>query len=415
MRVSLLLETRIVRELSLGGRAVFEDGRLQVDARALAQEIEAGNEVIVGVRVHAAQPGESARIYCCKDVVQPGLKLDGDAPGTGRRALLENMAVVTCGPIVGFQEGIIDMSGPGAEYTPFSRMPLIVLEIDVVEGTDPYAHEAAVRAAGLQAAESVCRISVDAPPDRTDVVTWGDEDVAPELPRIAYVCMVLSQGLLHDTWVLGRDAKEGLPAVLDPKTILDGGIVSGNCVSACDKHTTYHHRNNPVVNELLAGHGERWNFMGVVVTNQPIRLADKEQSARNAVELVKSLSAQGAIVTKEGFGNPDSDFMMILRLLERSGVRSVGITDEFAGTDGGSQSLADATPEASAIVSTGNANEPVLLPPLERTIGHAPDVGRLAGGYAGSLKGDGSLQVELQAVMGATNELGFGTLSAREI
>ena len=28
------------------------------------------------------------------------------------------MAVVTTGKIVGFQEGIIDMTGPGAEYTP---------------------------------------------------------------------------------------------------------------------------------------------------------------------------------------------------------------------------------------------------------------------------------------------------------
>jgi glycine reductase len=170
-----------------------------------------------------------------------------------------------------------------------------------------------------------------------------------------------------------------------------------------------------VVKELLAGHGSRWSFVGVVVTNQPVRLSEKEQSARRAVELVQDLSAQGAIVTKEGFGNPDSDFVMILRLLERSGIRCVGVTDEFAGTDGGSQSLADSTPEATAIVSTGNANEPVRLPPVERSIGRAPDVCRLAGGYAGSLKEDGSLEVELQAIMGSTNELGFGTLSAREI
>ncbi len=31
------------------------------------------------------------------------------------------MAVVTAGKIVGFQEGIIDMTGVGAQYTPFSK------------------------------------------------------------------------------------------------------------------------------------------------------------------------------------------------------------------------------------------------------------------------------------------------------
>lgn len=227
--------------------------------------------------------------------------------------------------------------------------------------------------------------------------------------------MMLSQGLLHDTWVLGRNAREGMPTVLDPLVVRDGGIVSGNCVSACDKNTTWHHRNNPVVELLLAGHGTRWNFVGVVVTNQPIRLAEKERSAREAVELVQGLRAQGVILTKEGFGNPDSDFMMILRLLEGSGVRSVGVTDEFAGSDGGSQSLADTTPEATAIVSTGNANEQLRLPPLRHHIGHPPDADRLAGGYAGSLKADGSLEVELQAIMGATNELGSGTLRAQEV
>lgn len=413
--MSLVLETRCVRTLALGSRDAFEHGRLEVDAAALARALESGVEAIERVTVHAARPGESVRIHCCKDVIQPGLKLSGERPGTGRRALLEDVAVVTCGPIVGFQEGIIDMVGPGADYTPFSRMPLLVLEIDVAEGTDPHAHEAAIRAAGLQAAESVCRIGLAAPPDRTEELSWGGHGAAPELPRVAYVCMVLSQGLLHDTWVLGRNAQEGMPAILDPLAICDGAIVSGNCVSACDKHTTWHHRNNPVVKELLAGHGTRWNFVGVVVTNQPVRLAEKEASARRAVELVRGLSPRGAIVTKEGFGNPDSDFMMILRLLEQAGIASVGVTDEFAGSDGGSQSLADSTPEATAIVSTGNANERVLLPPLERLIGHAPDVSRLAGGYAGSLKEDGSLEVELQAIMGSTNELGSGNLSAREI
>ena len=413
--MSLVMESTIIRELVLGEQSSFLDGCLQIDAQALQAALETGSEAIERVRLHCVAPGDAARIHCCKDVIQPGLKLDAEPCGSGRRRVLENLAVVSCGPIIGFQEGIIDMSGPGADYTPFSKLLLLVLEIDAVEGVTAHEHEAAVREAGLAAAEYLCRICVDTAPQSSRTVLWNERTVESSLPRIAYVCMVLSQGLLHDTWVLGRNAREGLPCEIDPRIFLDGGVISGNCVSASDKNTSYHHANNPIIRILLDGHGSRWNFVGVVLTNQPVRLAQKECNARTAASMVIERRAVGAIVSKEGFGNPDSDFMMILRLLGEANVACVGVTDEFAGSSGGSQSLADATPLANAIVSTGNANQRVLLPPLERAIGAAPNVARLAGGYAGSVKSDGSLEVELQAIMGATNELGFGTLSATEI
>lgn len=57
----------------------------------------------------------------------------------------------------------------------------------------------------------------------------------PDLPRVAYVQMLQSQGLLHDTYVYGVDAKKTLSTLMTPTEIMDGAIVSGNCVSACDK------------------------------------------------------------------------------------------------------------------------------------------------------------------------------------
>jgi len=81
------------------------------------------------------------------------------------------------------------------------------------------------------------------------------------------------------------------------------------------------------------------------------------------------------------------------RGLEQSGIKCVAITDEFAGGDGGSQSLADAAVEADAVVSTGNANERIVLPAMTATIGPLPDVVRVAGGYPGSVRDDGSIEV----------------------
>ena len=413
--MALTLHKHSVTEVSLAEPAGISQGRLTVDATALEHALLAQDDRLANVRVSLALPGEATRIVCVKDVIQPRVRKTGTEAGTGVLCVLENVAIVTCGPIVGFQEGIIDMSGPGAAYTPFSRLPLIVLEIDVIEGLDPHAHEAAVRVAGTRAAEFVARSCLDATPDRTDEVLWDEVPGDPSLPRIAYVYIVLSQGLLHDTYVLRRNAKEGLPISVDPRLVLDNGIVSGNCVSACDKNTTYHHQNNPVIAELLRGHGSQWNFADVVITNEPTRLADKQRSAASAVEQVVRSKAAGAIVSKEGFGNPDADLMMIVRGLEQAGINTVAITDEFAGGDGGSQSLADTTPEADAIVSVGNANERIELPAMSTTIGPLPDVSRLAGGYPHSWRDDGSLEVELQAIIGATNELGYGRLSCREV
>jgi glycine reductase len=404
-----------VRDVQFNSVSALHGDCLELDRNELQARLRVQESRIAQVQVHLAHPGDSTRLLCCKDVIQPRLRLAGESPAEGAVGVLEGLAVVTCGPIVGFQEGVIDMSGPGASYTPFSELHLVALEIDVAPGTTPHDHEAILRRAGLEAAAYLGELCRNVDPDEVRELVWNETAVDEDLPRIAFVCMVLTQGLLHDTYVQGENAVGVLPRILDPRIVLDSGVVSGNCVSACNKNTTYHHQNNPLILRLLDGHGKRWNFVGLVMTKAPVRLAEKRQAADQAVVLARQLGAQAVVASKEGFGNPDADLMMIIHGLESAGVPVVALTDEFAGTDGGSQSLADTVEQADAIVSTGNANARIRLPAMSRTIGPQPDVARLAGGYAGSLADDGCLEVELQAVMGATNEMGFSRLTCREI
>lgn len=415
--MTLSFEHYRAQTVSTGRQHSFSEGRLCIDIEMLARSLRERDERLQSVRVDIARPGTSTRILCCKDVVQPRWRRGAAGSGAGVVRLLDNVAVASCGPIVGFQEGIIDMSGPGAAYTPFSELHLLVVQLDVADDLPAHEHEAAVREAGIEAARQVADVLASArpDPDTVEAFPWKTPDPGTGLPRIVYVDLMLSQGLLHDTWVLGENARTGLPRILDPRVLIDDGVISGNCVSACDKNTTFHHQNNPLILELLRGHGQRWDFAGVVATNCPTRLHDKEHSASRAVSLAATLNPDGAIVSKEGFGNPDADLMMLVRGLERAGIRTVAITDEFAGRDGASQSLADVTAEADAVVSTGNANAVVELPPMETVLGPVADVARLAGGYADCLRDDGSMAVELQVIMGATNELGFSRLSARGI
>ena len=65
------------------------------------------------------------------------------------------------------------------------------------------------------------------------------------------------------------------------------------------------------------------------------------------------------------------------------------------------------------VVTGGNANEVIVLPPMEKVIGTLNYVDVIAGGHAGSLREDGSIEAELQVITGATNEMGFNRLSAR--
>lgn len=417
-----------IKDIQFADTSKIEDGILYVDKGAV-KAVALKDEHIKIVTFDIAKPGESVRITPVKDVIEPRVKVEGkggvfpgiiskvDTVGSGKTYALKGMAVVTAGRIVGFQEGIIDMTGPGADYTPFSKTLNLVMVCEPVEGIKQHEYEKAVRFAGFRVAAYIGELARNLTPDETKVYeTCGVKEGItqyPDLPRVAYVQMLQSQGLLHDTYVYGVDAKKILPTILSPTEIMDGAIVSGNCVSACDKNPTYVHENNPVVHDLFEEHGKTLNFVCQIITNENVYLADKERSSDWTAKLCKMLDLDGVIVSQEGFGNPDTDLIMNCKKIEAEGIKTVIITDEYAGRDGKSQSLADADVEADAVVTGGNANEVVILPKLDKVIGTLDYVTKIAGASEETLREDGSLEVELQVITGATNETGFNKLSAR--
>lgn len=421
-----------IKDIQFSKECKVENGTLYVNADEVKEFVFKDDDVkacVKEARFDIAKPGESVRITPVKDVIEPRVKVEGpggefpgviakvDTVGTGKTHVLKGMAIVTAGKIVGFQEGIIDMSGPGADYTPFSKLLNLVLVCEPVEGVHQHEYEHAVRLLGLRAATFIGELGRNITPDETQVFeTYGVKEGIekfPELPRVAYVHMLQSQGLLHDTYVYGVDAKRSLTTIINPTETMDGAIISGNCVSACDKNTTYHHQNNPVVADLFAQHGKTLNYVCNIITNENVYLADKQRSSDWSAKLCRLLDLDGVIVSQEGFGNPDTDLIMNTKKIEMAGVKTTIITDEYAGQDGKSQSLADADPLADAVVTGGNANEVIILPKMDKVIGMLDYVDKIAGGHAGSLREDGTIEAELQVITGATNEMGFNRLSAR--
>ena len=418
-----------IQDIRFGSASMIESGVLTVSAEELTKVALQDEEHLKSVCFDIAKPGESVRITPVKDVIEPRVKVEGkggvfpgfiskvDTVGSGKTYALKGMAVVTCGKIVGFQEGVIDMTGPGAAYTPFSQLLNLVMIAEPVEGTKQHDYEKAVRLAGFRVAAYIGELARDLTPDEVKVYeTCGIKEGLekyPGLPRVAYVQMLQSQGLLHDTYVYGVDAKKTLPTIMSPTETMDGAIVSGNCVSACDKNPTYVHENNPVVEDLFAEHGKTLNFVCQIITNENVYLADKQRSSDYTAKLCRMLDLDGVIISQEGFGNPDTDLIMNCKKIEAEGIKAVIITDEYAGRDGKSQSLADADPSADAVVTGGNANEYVHLPKLDKVIGTLDYIDKIAGANEHTLHEDGSIEVEIQVITGATNETGFGFLSAR--
>ena len=416
-----------IKDIVFGNESKISGGVLTVDKAAIEALVK-DDDRIKSITLDIAKPGDSVRITPVKDVIEPRCKVEGNGdifPGTissvdmvgfGKTNVCKGMAVVTAGKIVGFQEGIIDMTGPGAEYTPFSKLLNLVCVFEPVDGLKQHDYEEAVRFAGFKIAKYIGELSKNLTPDTTEtfeVCNFKENlEKFKGLPRVGYVHMLQSQGLLHDTYVYGVDAKKILPTVMYPTEVFDGAIVSGNCVSACDKNPTYVHMNNPVVVDLFKQHGKTINFCAHIITNENVYLADKQRSSNFTAKLCEMLALDAVVITEEGFGNPDADLIMNCTKIEKKGIKTVLVTDEYAGRDGGSQSLADADPLGNACVTAGNANQVIVLPKLDKVIGTLDYVTKIAGGNEDSMRADGTIEIEIQAITGATSEVGFNKLTA---
>ena len=422
---SFILRRVPIRDVMFGEQTRVERGVLQINTAELKKYLLEDRN-LKSVEVKIARPGEKKRIIPVKDVLQPRAKAgkgqntfpgfigNAESVGTGITCVLEGVAIVTCGRMVNFQEGLIDMTGPGSEYSVFSKQVCVVLVMDPAESLGKHEHEKALRLAGVKAAHYlglVGTVSQTAQETRYEVPTRLElEEQYRDLPKVVYVDMVIAQGLLHDNYIYGVNAQGSLPVLLAPTELMDGAVVSGNCAAPCHKNTTYHQQNNPIVEDLLNEHGKTLAFLGVIAMPVRSALLDKERTCAQVLKMVRYLGAQGAIVSEDGGGNPEADLMMLARLFEKEGVKTVLVTDEYAGRDGASQGLADVTPEADAIVTNGNGNQYVVLPPMEETIGDLKAVDVITGGNAGSLHSDGSIEMEIAGIMGSTVEVGSENL-----
>jgi glycine reductase len=306
--------------------------------------------------------------------------------------------------IPGVQEGLIDMQEEAGPFCPFARTLNVVLYFARPEEMAPSIADQAIRESILRVAEFLGALASGIESGQVESLNWP----LPEshLPKAALVYFVQSQGNLRRTYLNGQSMDEMSPTLISPLHVWDGAIVSGNFVMPSNKTCTYIHQNNPLIEEMFRRHGKTHSFEGVILSNEMSRLDEKQKAVQGIFELIKHLQVSGVVINQEGGANTLTDVMMLCGKLEPQGIKTVLILNEFAGSDGTTPSLAETTPPAEYIVSTGNNDYRLTLPAVEKFVGSDTFPG---------LEGvtTGAIVLPLTRVYSSTNQLGFNSLSCR--
>ena len=406
-----------MRAVEFGPATGYAGGVLTV-ARSEA-EARLAHPALDGVRLSWASPGEAVRIVKVLDAVEPRTKGPGGGgvfpgftgparpPGRGETHVLRGAAVVAAGYLPRAQEGLVDLSGPAAPLSPLGATHNLVVEFRPAAGAAWEDVDDALRRGLLRLAVRLADAAVDAPPDTVEVLATAGRRNRPGLPRIAAVTNLQTQGAFKDVFVYGRRFAAALPTLIAPGELDDGAVVSGQFGHPGLKNPTYLHQNHPVVEALRLRHGHDLLLAGVVLAPEPVEAAGKELVSAHAARLCALAGIDGAVVTKEGGGNADADMALKMDALEDAGIAAVGLFAEMAGPDGTAPPVVVPPERATAMVSTGNYDERLRLPAVERALGG--ERFDLAG-----VEATAALEVPTAVVYCSLSPLGWGRLTCRE-
>jgi glycine reductase len=301
---------------------------------------------------------------------------------------------------------MVDMSGPAQDLSPFGRTHNLVVEFTPAQGAPWEQVDAALRLGALRLAARLAEATLLA---RGEIATVaGLPTPNPRgLPRIAAITNLQTQGTFKDVFVYGRSFGAALPTLIDPNEVEDGAVVSGQFGHPGLKNPTYLHQNHPVVRELRARDGEDLHFAGLVLAPEPVEVERKELVATHAARLCAAAGFDGVVITKEGGGNADGDISLKIDALHDLGIGAVGLYAEMAGAEGTAPPIVIPPERGTAMISTGNYDEVLHLPAVERALGG--EVVDLLGAAATA-----ALELPTAVVYCGLSPLGAGRLTCRE-
>ena len=404
----------------MGERTEYHGGTLTV-SRDEAEAVLA-DPALGQVRVSWASPGEPLRIVKVLDSVEPRTKGPGGGgifpgfvgpalpQGRGRTHVLRGAAVVAAGFLPRAQEAVVDMSGPAAVLSPMGSTHNLVVEFSPAPGASWESVDRALRRGVLALATRLAEAALEAEPDAVEELPGPEvnsQEGALHLPRVAAITNLQTQGTFKEVFVYGRSFGAAFPTLVDPNDLDDGALVSGQLGHPSLKNPTWMFQNHPVSEALRRRHGVDLRFAGVVLSPEPVDQAHKELVCAHAARLCRAAGIDAVVVTKEGGGNADADMALKMDALEELGIPAVGLYAEMAGTDGTGPSVVVPPSKATAMVSTGNYDERLVLPAVERAFGG--DTVDVAG-----LPATSEMELPTAVVYCSLSPIGWGRLTCQE-
>ncbi|MGH9267377.1 MAG: glycine/sarcosine/betaine reductase component B subunit, partial [Acidimicrobiales bacterium] len=306
------------------------------------------------------------------------------------------------------QEAVAELSGPAAALSPLGSTHNLVVEFTPAPGAPWEDVDRALRRGALALAARLAEAALGTEADRVTTLPDPTADRGPGgLPRVGAITNLQTQGAFKEVFVYGRSFTSSLPTLIDPDDLDDGAVVSGQFGHPALKNPTWLHQNNPVVAALRRRHGVDLRFAGVVLSPEPVDQAGKELISAHAARLCAAAGFDAAVITKEGGGNADADMALKADALDELGIAAVSLYGEMAGPDGTAPPVVVPPSRATAMVSTGNYDERVSLPAVERALGGATL--DLTGTEATA-----AVELPAAAIYASLSPLGWGRLASRE-
>ena len=364
-----------------------------------------------------AKPRDNTRIVHITDTVKPSWKVDGstfpgwlegdNTCGYGVLHQIEGLSIMQTCEYAGIQEAVVDMSGEGSKYNVFSSLINLVISVDL--DCDEYDKDKLAKDLKLiilRAAEYVGSLTKNEEAAYADIVE--EKDRVSGLPNIGYVYFIQAQGPLRNVHLYGKDCTKMHPESVTFEEIMDGALVSGNYIIACQKNPTYFHQDNPVIKALRERSGKVLNTGVAIISTEGSLLEEKKENAKAIAELALKFKWGGVIITQEGGGHADVDLMMTTEACQKQGINVVIQTNEIAGARGELPPLVSTSDMADAIITNGNNDEVIMLGSVENVIGGSYILG-------GKYTANEAFETSLGIIYTATNQLGINKLTTASI
>jgi sarcosine reductase len=371
-----------VRDVQFGEKTALADGILTINKEELL-EIAASN-LFGSVDIKLARPGESCRILGLHDVMQPRCKADHPeesypgiwgklAPaGEGRTVALKGVVVSDIYYAKCNIKYYLDMGGPCAKYSNFSRHFHVCLDAMPGEGVSDASYAEALKHASLSINVFLAKLAIGLKPDETEIFDREPVPAEKHLPKVAYLVTHMASNATWNFLYYGQSALNFLPIVVQPTEILDGAMVWRYW------EPNYYLQNEVYIKELMRRHGKDLDFVGIVFANNVMKIDGKDTMGMIAATLCKeTLGADCVVLNKSGMGHCQLDSALAFNWCQKFGMPAV-LNLSAVSNDQPGDMLVIADPKVDAVINSGR-NWDLEHPHVDRLIGEKTNVPCLLG------------------------------------